>query len=87
MAQEQTPANVAQTATQEAKLPRRGVILLGTFGSNGTGGALLRLSDGRTARVTVGDSVGSARVVAIDEERLALSQNGRAQWISVPQVR
>lgn len=87
MAQEATPEIVAKSATQSAKLPSRGVVLLGTFGAGGESGALLRLSDGRTARVAVGDRIGSAQVVAIDAERVALAQNGRAKWIGLPELR
>lgn len=84
MTNSNTSDAVARTATRSAAIPARGIVLLGTFGSETAPQALLRLPDGQTATVQVGSRIGTRQVVAIDETRIALATNGRGTWLSVP---
>ncbi|SLN38813.1 hypothetical protein ROJ8625_01800 [Roseivivax jejudonensis] len=79
-----TPATVARSATRPAQFSRRETILLGVFGSEEARQALIRLPDGRTARVTRGTRIGRDHVVSIDADRIALARNGRSRWIEIP---
>ncbi|MCR8550196.1 pilus assembly protein PilP [Salipiger sp. P9] len=87
MAQSQTPQNVAESATQSAKIPNRGPLLLGIFGTESAPEALIRLPGGRTETVAVGDRVQGQQVVAIDATRIALARGGAAQWLELPATR
>jgi type IV pilus biogenesis protein PilP len=84
MAQNQTPPQVAQTATQTTNDLNGALILLGTFGSQTDPHALLKLRGGRTKTVTRGDSVNGKTVVAIEDGRVALARNGAAEWLEIP---
>ncbi|MDU8911251.1 amidophosphoribosyltransferase [Aestuariicoccus sp. MJ-SS9] len=84
MANENTPENVAATATVTADLPNRGPVLLGTFGTSDAPEALVRLPGGRISTVTTGDRIGGDRVIAIEDGRLAIDDRGRARWLDVP---
>ncbi|MDO6587591.1 amidophosphoribosyltransferase [Salipiger sp. 1_MG-2023] len=84
MTNPRTPDAVARTATVSADIPSRGIVLLGTFGSESAPRALLRLPGGNTATVQIGSRVGRQQVVAIDDSRIALASNGRGNWVSVP---
>lgn len=79
-----TPAFVAAKATEKTRANLDALILLGTFGPPDNRAALLRLSNGRVARVSTGDVIGGDQIVAIDEGRLALNQNGTAHWLLMP---
>lgn len=87
MAQNQTPQNVAESATQSAKIPGNGPLLLGVFGSESAPEALIRLPGGKTETVAVGDSVAGQKVMAIDETRIALARGGKARWLELPGTR
>ncbi|WP_226623748.1 pilus assembly protein PilP [Alloyangia pacifica] len=78
-----TPPKVAATATTRAPLPR-GIALLGVRGSDRNARALVRLPDGRVVTVGVGSQIGRQKIVAIDEDRIALSKGGAAEWIELP---
>ncbi|MGY9046229.1 hypothetical protein P775_09575 [Puniceibacterium antarcticum] len=78
------PPGVAQEATEHTRANLDRVILLGIVGREGARRALLRLPGGRVARVSKGDRVGRQTVYAIDDTRIALGQNGRARWVSIP---
>ncbi len=84
MAQESTPPNVADSATTTADIPARGLILLGTFGDEADPQALVRLPDGKTARVATGEMVTGRKIIAIEAGRLAVDRNGSASWIDIP---
>ncbi|MFZ5961379.1 amidophosphoribosyltransferase [Thalassococcus sp. BH17M4-6] len=79
-----TPAIVAENATRETDANLDALILLGTFGPQDNLTALLRLSNGKIAKVSRGDEIGGDTVIAIDEGRLALAQNGTAHWLAMP---
>ena len=79
-----TPAIVSDKATERTNANLSSLILLGTFGPSDDLTALLRLSSGKVARVRKGDVIGRDTVVAIDDGRLALNQNGTAHWLNMP---
>ncbi len=84
MAQETTNATTARAATQRSDGPLTGLILLGTFGSDGAPSALLRLPSGGTATVTTGDRLRGARVTQIAPGVIILTRNGRQRQLRVP---
>ena len=84
MAQDKTPAQVAQTATVTVQGSLKGLILLGTFGAEGAPKALIQLPGGKTESVTVGDRVDGNPVLAIETGRIAIQNRGAAQWIVQP---
>ena len=85
MANEQTPENVAQTATEHADIDLHAIALLGVMGTDAEPTALLRLPSGDVAKVAPGTEVGDRHVAAIDADRLALADGqGRTTWIEIP---
>ena len=84
MTQSNTPAQVAQEATEHTASNLNHIVLLGTFGPQKALQALVRLPNGRVAQVTKGDRIGRQTVYAIDDARIALGQNGRAQLVAIP---
>jgi hypothetical protein len=81
-----TPETVARLATQAADLPRRGLALLGTFGTEAAPRALVRL--GRRDRVTVspGAPLDGGRVEAIGIGELVLVRGGVAEVLRLPEA-
>ncbi len=77
-----TPRHVADIATTQTKLDR--TALIGIFGSANAPGALIRLPNGKIARVTVGTTVEGSEVRAIDDSRIMLSRSGRDTVLSLP---
>jgi len=71
-----TPATMA-AATQKNALPRRGIVLLGTFVKPDGPYALIRAGNGRIARVSPGDSVGGLRITAIEPGLVHTNRNNR----------
>lgn len=88
MAQVQISASgkdrAAQIATTVVPLDSRKTVLLGTFGSESSRQALLRLPDGETRKVAPGDKVDGGQVVAISEDRLLISQSGVTRTLRMP---
>lgn len=84
MAQEQTPAPVAQAATEQASGTLSGLVLLGTFGSDKRPQALVRTSGGDVVKLKVGDRIGKSPIIAIETGRLAFAQNGTTRWLKQP---
>ncbi|MFW2587513.1 amidophosphoribosyltransferase [Sagittula sp. SSi028] len=84
MAQEQTPAQVAKTATTQSNATLDGLILLGTFGSNAAPRAMVRTSKGETVTLKIGDRIGRNPIVAIEDGRLAYAKGGAMQWLRQP---
>ncbi len=80
----ETPANVAQHATETEILPRGKPVLVGVFGSAGKMRALLRYPGGRIVKLRVGSRAGWGRVVGIDFDGLAIARNGRLRRLRVP---
>lgn len=77
-----TPRTVETHATQVASLGR--IALLGTFGPAAAPHALVRLPQGDTQIVTLGDSVAGSTVTAISADRLVLSRKGTQQILRMP---
>ncbi|MBV2360708.1 amidophosphoribosyltransferase [Thalassococcus sp. CAU 1522] len=68
-------------------MPERGLILLGTFGKDSAPQALVRLPDGATRAIAVGDAVNGKIVLAIETGRLALRVGDMAEWMEPPAFR
>ncbi|MGR3435409.1 MAG: hypothetical protein ACU0CO_11060 [Shimia sp.] len=68
-----TTRKAARAATARDELPLGQVQLLGTYGAAERPLGLVRLPDGRTARVTVGTRIGSARITALGQGQAILS--------------
>lgn len=71
-----TPA-IKTAATQKNALPRRGLVLLGTFVKPDGPYALIRASNGRITRVRPGDSVGGLRITGIESGLVHTNRNNR----------
>ncbi|GAA4224893.1 hypothetical protein GGQ68_001851 [Sagittula marina] len=85
MAQDTTTSDaVNQAATQRSVGALDGLILLGTFGNDETPRALVRTSKGQTVTLKVGDRIGTAPVVAIQDGRLAYAAHGNTKWLKQP---
>lgn len=80
-----TPPAVAAQATIPGALAMDGLALLGTVTSASRPVALLRTRRGGIERVTLGDSVGGARVAAITDGAVHVIRNGTATAIIMPQ--
>lgn len=80
--QQPTPARVAEIATVEARLAR--TALIGIFGSTTAPGALVRTSNGKIARVGIGDKVAGGTVAAIGEDQVLLSMGRRTKALKLP---
>lgn len=77
-----TPQIVEQLATQEVRLAR--TALIGVFGTPAAPRALVRLPQGQTQTVKVGDSVAGGTVRAIGEDKLVLLRMGTEQILQMP---
>ncbi|KUF11387.1 hypothetical protein [Pseudoponticoccus marisrubri] len=73
-----------ELATTEAPLARDGMMLLGTFGTEASMSALIRLPDGQMHKVARGDKVGGHRVLGISDARVILQARGRSQTLAMP---
>jgi Tfp pilus assembly protein PilP len=71
-------------ATRRVQLDR--VALLGILSSATRSAALVRQSDGRIARVTVGDEVAGGIVAAIGQDRLILAKRGGDEVLRLPEA-
>ena len=78
-----TPEKVNELATTTAKLDR--TALIGVFGTEGALQALIRLPKGDIAKVSAGDSIGGAKVEAIDTDRVILTRRGSQHVLALPQ--
>ncbi|MCF2904405.1 hypothetical protein L0666_05360 [Octadecabacter sp. CECT 8868] len=78
-----TSGSVAQNATLENAINLREVNLIGIYGGSNDRRALVRLSNGRYVRVTVGDRLDSGRVTAISASALSYTKRGRAITLEV----
>lgn len=80
----ETPAETLEAATNENALPHSRLALLGTIIKPDTATALVRLGSDTVQSVTIGDEIGGAQVVAIEEGELYLEQHGRARKLTLP---
>jgi len=84
-----TPRNpskrsVARQATQKNAINLRKVNLIGVYGKPSSRRALVRLSNGRYKKVTVGDRVDGGRVSAISNSELRYTKGGRNVVLKMP---
>lgn len=77
-----TPQNVADLATQSARLPA--LALIGIVGSATAPAALIRDRDGTISRVSPGDSFGKHTVAAIGGDRVILARDNRTTTLTLP---
>ena len=80
----QTPANVADLATEKGVLPLDQLVLIGTFGTPDNRGALLLTARGRVIRVRKGDVTAAGRIVGIEAGTVVLHRRGRTVNLSMP---
>lgn len=81
----ETNAFTAETATLPDALPLRGLTLVGTFGKDGRGAALVRLPSGKIRRLEPGDTLRRFRVRAIEPGRVILESQGQATALDWPE--
>jgi len=77
-----TPQKVEQLATQAVQLDR--LALIGISGTQGAPRALIRMPQGDTQTVKVGDTIRGGIIEAIDADQLVLSRNGTQQVMRMP---
>ena len=71
-----TQTRISDAATQTATLPRRGLVLLGTFVKPDGPRALLRTARGRIEQVAPGDQVGGVTIAAIEPGLVHFQRRG-----------
>lgn len=79
-----TNKTTASAATTPARLRLGRTLLLGTFGSEDSPAALLRLPSGHTQRAVVGDDTPAGRVTAIAPGAVHVTNGHRAKVLTVP---
>lgn len=79
-------SSVQDAATQRNVLRLNRLALIGTFGSEATPGAMVRLASGRTRRVAVGDRLDGGRVLAIGEGRVIYRKGARDITLQMPRL-
>lgn len=80
----ETPDEVAKSATDTEALPLDGTALIGIIdGPEGTR-AMLRFADGGIDTVQAGDLTTAGRVVALDTKRVVLNDQGRTTTLEMP---
>lgn len=77
-------ANVGALATSRGTLPRGRTVLIGTFGSEDSPGALLRGPSGRVQRVELGDDALGGKVTAIGNGAIAIASGSRTKVLHLP---
>ncbi len=71
-------------ATQAGVLPLHETTLIGLMIAPDAPAALIRLSDGRVARIRPGDIVGRRTVAAIDADGVVLVRGSRRERLRLP---
>ncbi len=77
-------ASVARSATVKNAINLRKVNLIGVYGKPSSRRALVRLSNGRYKKVSVGDRIDGGRVSAISNSELRYSKGGRNVVLKMP---
>jgi hypothetical protein len=77
-------ASVARSATVKNAINLRKVNLIGVYGKPSSRRALVRLSNGRYKKVSVGDRIDGGRVSAINNSELRYSKGGRNVILKMP---
>lgn len=76
--------SVARSATVKNAINLRQVNLIGVYGKPSSRRALIRLSNGRYQKVSVGDRLDGGRVAAIGNTELRYTKNGRNVVLKMP---
>ncbi|MGB3243861.1 MAG: hypothetical protein WBB25_04970 [Sulfitobacter sp.] len=76
--------SIARQATVKNAINLRKVNLIGVYGKPSNRRALVRLSNGRYQKVTVGDRIDGGRVSAIGDNELRYSKGGRNVILKMP---
>ena len=79
-----TPGGVAGAATAQDAINLRDVNLIGVYGRPTDRRALIRLSNGRYVRVSVGDRFEGGQVTAIGDDALNYVVRGRTYLLQIP---
>lgn len=79
------PPETLKAATLEDVLPLSRLTLVGTIEAPGETRAMIRHGSGRVEIVGVGDTVGRARVVAIETSALIVTRAGQAHRLEIPE--
>lgn len=79
-----TATTVARAATIENAMNLRDINLIGVYNRNDGRFALVRLSNGRLARVRVGDRLDGGQVTAISDNALNYVKRGRTITLQIP---
>lgn len=80
----ETPKATLDAATERDALPAARLTLLGTLQGPDAARALVRLGNS-VMTVRVGDELGAATVMAIDEAAILLARGGRQERLALPQ--
>ncbi|MBB3993601.1 hypothetical protein GGR95_001232 [Sulfitobacter undariae] len=76
--------SVARSATTKNAINLRRVNLIGVYGKPSSRRALVRLSNGRYQKVSVGDRIDGGRISAIGNAELRYSKNGKNVVLKIP---
>ena len=76
--------SVARSATVKNAINLRQVNLIGVYGKPSARRALIRLSNGRYQKVSIGDRIDGGRVSAIGNSELRYSKGGRNVVLKMP---
>lgn len=79
----ETPAETLNAATEKNVLPTGKLSLIGTFEKPGGSVALIRTAKGKISKVTRGDRIGAATVMAIRTGVLYLARGQNSQTLSL----
>ncbi|WP_368187415.1 hypothetical protein [Aestuariibius sp. HNIBRBA575] len=79
-----TPTSVASAATLDNAINLRRINLIGVYGSNSDRRALVRLSNGRYIKVSVGDRLDGGHVAAIGDTYITYTDRGRTTRLDMP---
>ncbi len=79
-----TVASVQKAATIENAIPKRGMALIGVYGTSSKRQALVRLRSGKFVKVGTGDTVGGFKVSAISSDAIRMRRNGRDTILELP---
>jgi hypothetical protein len=79
-----TRPSVAQAATVEDVLKLRKINLIGIFGSKTAPSALVRLTNGRVLKVSLGELLDGGRVTAIGRSSLTYNKSGKSITLNMP---
>ena len=77
-------SQIAQHSTQSDALPLNRPVLLGTFGTPESPGALIRLSSGDVVKISIGQLTQIGEILGIADGEVMIVQNGRTARFGMP---